>query len=109
MGAPRAAAKREYHSSRLRQTESALATGPQSIRARSSHGLDLRRVFEKPRQQNGLSGGFVTPGTFLYQGGRLSYVLRLTIKVPHQDSPSRYLGQADSRLGAEHASSGNIP
>ena len=40
-----------------------LGTGPQSIRARrSQHGLDLRRVFEQPRQQDGLRRWFRDAG-----------------------------------------------
>jgi hypothetical protein len=67
MGAPRAAAKREYHSSRLRETESALAQARnRSGRVVPNTGLDLRRVFEKPRHQDGLGGGLVTVGTFLH-------------------------------------------
>ena len=60
-------------------------TGPQSIGARrSQHGLDLRRVFEQPRQQDGLRGGFVTPGIFLHQRSRFSDVFGLTIQFPCQ-------------------------
>ena len=72
-----------------------LGTGPQSIRAGSSqHGLDLRRVFEKPGQQDGLGSDFVTLSVFLHQGGSLFYVLGLTVEFPHQDT----LGQGTPGL-----------
>lgn len=49
IGAPLAAAKSEYHSSRLKKTESALAQARNRLGAcGSQYGLNLRRMFEKP-------------------------------------------------------------
>ena len=89
MVAPRAAAKREYHSSRLKEIETAFA-GPQSIWTGSSqHGLDLRWVFEKPGQQYGLCSGFVALGVLLHQEGRFFHVPGLMVEIPRQDALSQ--------------------
>ena len=60
-------------------------------------------MFEQPGQQDGFRGGFVTPGIFLHQGGRLSDVFWLTIQAVKAPWASEL--QAWSRTGF----TGNIP